>query len=147
MRGCKKKLAVLWSVAAVILILLLIIQTIMGHYEDKGTDAIAWLLPNILPTLSLIIGVLVADARGKDLNAQKVDRFFFHLAFSFSCVYLLLVLFSILAQPFAAQGPLELLKLSNWWLGPIQGLVTSLLGVFFVKSDASGTSSPAAARP
>ena len=88
MTVCKRRLASLWFVGGGILLLLVILQTLLGGYGDKSGDAFGWLLPNIVPTLSLIIGVLVSDALGKGLPGKEADRFLFRLSFGLSCAYL-----------------------------------------------------------
>ena len=59
----------------------------------------------------------------------------FKLALCLSVTYFLVVLATIVLQPFSSVPPLELLDMSNLWLGPLQGLVTGVLGAFFVKVE------------
>jgi len=88
-----------------------------------------------MPTLSLIVGVLVLDVTsGRDAE-KKVDSFFFWLAFLLSAVYLVLVATTLFLQPFTGVPLRGLMKLSNLWLGPLQGLVAAALGAFFVKGE------------
>jgi hypothetical protein len=95
-------------------------------------EAWAWLLPGILPTLSLIIGVLVMDALGMSVRAATVDGFMFWAAFGLSVFYLVIVALPILLQPFSAIEPLWMLRQSNLWLGPMQGLVGAAPAAFFI---------------
>lgn len=135
MMEAKKRLAVVWCVGGGLLFLLLLGQTILGHYGDKVKEAWAWLLPTIIPSLSMIVsGVVVSGPLGKKLETKTVDRFAFKLAFSISLFYLVTVSFTILLSPFSQIPPLELMKLSNLWLGPFQGLVGAALAVFFVST-------------
>ena len=87
-----------------------------------------------------MISVFVVDLTSEVQN-RKIDPFMFRLTISVSVVYILLVLATILLQPFAAVGPIALLEMSNLWLGPIQGLAIGALGVFFVKT--AGNQEPA----
>ena len=134
MKKCKKKLAVLWFSCAFVLFTIFIIQTNFGHYGDKVKDAWSWLLPSILPTLSLIISVLIMDTLGKGLKTENVDRFMFRLSFFLSFTYLSVILLIILSQPFAPMTPLELMNQSNIYLGLFQGIVSASLGAFYVKT-------------
>lgn len=134
MKKCKKKLAVLWFSGASILLAIFILQTNFGHYGDKAKEAWSWLLPSILPTLSLIIIVLVMDTLGKGVKTENVDRFMFRLSFYLSFAYLSIIFLIILTQPFASMTPLELMNQSNIYLGPFQGLVSASLGAFYVKT-------------
>lgn len=131
---CRKRLATLWFAGSGILFFLVLVQTLLGHYGDKANEAWGWALPTIMPTLSLIIGVLVADALGKGTRTtQGVSAFLFRLTFSLSAAYLLVVVLTIVFQPFASLSPIELMRQANLWLGPFQGLVSASLGVFYVK--------------
>ena len=134
MAAAKRRLSVVWFTGAGLLFLVMILQTIFGRYGADAEEAWGWLLPGILPTLSLIIGVLVMDALGKGVKAQRVDAFMFWTSFGLSVFYLLMVALPILLQPFVSSEPLMLLKQSNLWLGPMQGLVSAALAAFFVKS-------------
>jgi hypothetical protein len=135
MRRCKRRLATVWFALAGLIFLVLVLQSVMGHYGQQATDAWGWFLPNVMPTLSLIVGVLVLDQLGGGVKTRTADAFLYRLAFWLSCAYLLLILLSILIQPFAPLAPLELMQQSNLWLGPLQGLVAGALGAFFVKAD------------
>lgn len=134
MAAAKRRLSVVWFTGAGLLFLVMIVQTIFGHYGEDAEDAWGWLLPGVLPTLSLIIGVLVMDALGKSVKARAVDAFMFWTAFGLSVFYLLMVALPILVQPFTESEPLAVLRQSNLWLGPMQGLVSAALAAFFVKS-------------
>lgn len=130
----KKQLTIIWFSGSGILFALLLLQTIFGKYGAETKDAWGLMLPTFIPTLSLIIGTLVPDASGSNDSEETatVDRFFFRLSCFLSITYLATVILTILLSPFAKLSLLELMKLSNLWLAPFQGLVTASLGAFFV---------------
>ncbi len=133
---CKKGLAAMWFPGAAIIILILVIQSVLGKHGDHTQAVWEWFLPNIIPTLGLIAGVLTFDALGRTDPHEYVDGFLFWLTFGVSGFYLLLVALPVVASPFvasAASNPPAFLKTSNLWLGPLQGLVAVFLGIFFVK--------------
>ncbi len=128
----RKYLAILWFGGSAVLSFLLIIQTTLGHYDDKSEEAWSWFLPIIMPNLSLIIGVFVSDALKKNIDIEKrVDKFFYWFAISLSIAYILLVSLTLFLSPFSQYSAIELMKISNFWLGPLQGLVAGTLLVFF----------------
>ncbi len=133
----KKQLTIIWFSGSGILFTLLLLQTIFGKYGTEAKDAWGLILPTFMPALSLIIGVLVSDATGSQDSEETatVDRFFFRLSCFLSIGYLLTVILTILLSPFAQLSLLELMKLSNLWLAPFQGLVTASLGAFFVSKE------------
>lgn len=147
MRQAKRRLAVIWFGGAGSFLLVVIIQSILGKYADKTDEAIAWLLPTILPTLTLIIAVLGADAAGFTKTPKHVDVFFYRMTASLSAAYLFVVTLTVVLAPFSTTGPLELMRMSNLWLGPIQGLVGGALGVFFIRKEPPQAATAGATNP
>lgn len=97
-----------------------------------------WFLPNLLPTLTLV----GASAYAGGLNPAKLqagEGLFFTLCLLVSAIYLGALSVSILGTQ-TSSAPLDSLRGANTYLGPLQGLVTSLLGFFFVKPAAGSKS-------
>lgn len=139
MATAKKRLAILWFSGFVVFLFVMVIQSIRGVYEDKVIESWGWLLPTIMPTLLMMMAVFVSDARRMSKRIDYVDKFFFRLAFFLSLLYLLCVSGSFLAQPFSELWPLELLQMSNIWLGPLQGLAAGALVVFFRQEESKNS--------
>lgn len=131
---CRAALGVLWFAAGGSLFILFVVQTILGRYQDKTDVAWAWFLPTIMPTLLLMIGVFAADATNPHEEDATVKAFIFFLSFGVSALYLAAVSLTILLQPYAKSPFWEVMKQSNLFLGPFQGLVAGALGIFFVKA-------------
>jgi Na+/H+-dicarboxylate symporter len=131
---CRRNLAIVWFLGGGILFALLVVQTLGNHYGEEDREAWGWLLPNIMPTLSLIIGALVAEAVSSNSTEKLADDFLYRMSLALSIIYLLLVLLPVVAQPFTSSSPMDALKRSNLWLGPLQGLVSASLGAFFIKA-------------
>jgi hypothetical protein len=121
-----------------VLFIIVVIQSMLGRYGDRVEDAWKWFLPTIMPTLSLIIGVLVIDFKSSEKIAKVADGFLFWLAFCLSAIYLVIVALTFFIQPFTSVPLLELMNRSNLWLGPFQGLTSAALGAFFVKAESAG---------
>jgi hypothetical protein len=132
---CKKHLALIWFIGGIFLFLLFALQSILGKYGNGTAEAWNWFLPSIMPSLSLVLGVIVLDVARGGSKKTKIDRFIYHLVFFLSIIYLLLVVSIPLLQPLTGTDPLELMKRSNLWLAPFQGLVSAGLGIFFVKGE------------
>lgn len=133
---CQRRLALLWLAGAAILVLLMIAQSMGNKYGGATDQAWGWLLPTIVPTLSLIVGAFAAAARGP-LAQATVDAFSYRLTFWLSAFYLLLVIAVPLAQPLTGRPPIELMQLSKLWLEAVQGVVGISLGVYFVSGGQS----------
>ncbi|HKQ47661.1 MAG TPA: hypothetical protein VJZ71_06310 [Phycisphaerae bacterium] len=139
MKKCKQWLAIVWFIGAAIISSVVIVQSILGRYGNKESEAIGWLLPTVMPTLSLMIAVFAAEALKPGRKGERVDSFMFWLNVAISVFYLSVVAATIFLSPFATIGPLALMKMSNLWLGPCQGLAAAGLGVFFVNSQVAGS--------
>ena len=135
----QRRLVFIWFTGSGFLFALLLLQTIFGQYGSEAREAWVLMLPTFVPTLFLIIGALIADADATGSadpdETVTVDRFFFRLADFLSIAYLTTVILIILLSPFSKFSQPELIKLSNLWLAPFQGLVTAALGAFFVSKN------------
>ncbi len=131
-RTCRYTLIVTWFAGACVIALILIVQQVRGYYGEDADLAWSWFTPNVVPTLSLMIAVLVGAQQDSGPD-RHVDRAFYRLTFTASVFYLALLLGTVLVQPFASRQPLDVMKDSIWYLAPFQGLSTGLLGAFFMK--------------
>ncbi len=131
----KKRLVVLWFIGSGIAVLIVLLQTILGRYTGAVEQAWSWFLPTVLPTLSLMIGVFVTDTLKSNHSDKQVDKFMYNIAFGLSVTYFIIIFITIFMQPFFDQSPIKLMKHSNLWLAPLQGLVAASLGAFFVKGQ------------
>lgn len=147
----RNSLALIWFPVSGVFMLVLIAQSLGGAYGDELQRVWGWALPNFLPTIALMVSVFASEALlPSSERAPTVRRNFLKLSIALSVFYLLVLFLSVLAQPFVhADGTdlvdkrIELLETSNIWLGPLQGLVVTALGVlFFLKDDG-----PAPQRP
>ena len=148
LESARWRLAVIWFPVCGVIFLLLIGQSIGGVYGNELQRVWGWALPNLLPTLALMISVFAADAIKPDSeHVILVRKNFCTLAISLSAFYLCAFLVSILVQPFlqtfhssghgGANVRIELLETSNIWLAPLQGLVIASLGVLFFLKEAA----------
>lgn len=131
--AAQKKLLTLWCLCAAIILVIMVVKSLGGIYGSQLSDAWAWFIPNILPTLSLMITVAIVDF-GTLPNEKQSHVYLFQLAFWLSFAYLVLIGFTILNPIPSDESPIDVMKRSNLWLGPIQGLVSAILGAFFIKS-------------
>jgi len=142
------RLARVWFIASGIVFVTLVAQSVGTVYEGRLQSAWGWALPNFVPTLALMVSVFAADAlRPYDAAHElKVREPFFKLSMGLSIFYLIILFATILAEPLFLTfrsdpntSPVQLLEISNLWLGPLQGLVVAALGVlFFLKEEGPG---------
>ncbi len=131
----QRKLAAVWFVLCGVLIVAMIVQTFSGRFGGQIKPAWSWFLPNIMPTLSLIVAVLVAEAVRTEAQEATVNRFLFRLTWGASLAYLLVVFSVVVLHPLSGLSPIELMDVSIVFMGPTQGLVAGLLGAFFVSKQ------------
>jgi ABC-type phosphate transport system permease subunit len=137
---CKKKLAILWFVVSGLLFFVVLFQSYFDYYGENMSKVWEWLLPTMMPTLSLMLGVFVMDTVNRGMEIKKVDRFFFRLTLGISSIYLTVVALTILVIPFVivkTQDMVVFYQKSHLFLGPLQGLASASLGAFFVKKEQS----------
>jgi hypothetical protein len=111
--------------------------TNFGKYND---DALDWLLPHLIPTMTLTGAVAYAKSPSDGRRVSKASRFAFTLACVVSLIYLLLVLAIILRAVTGTgeeteRGAVDVLSNWNKILGVLQGLAASAIGVFFVRDE------------
>lgn len=128
--NCQRILAGVWFGGAGLAFVVLLVQTLRGVYGGQTQRAWGWFLPTVLPTLSLIAGVVASDALAS-AKETTVSSLVYNLSLWLSVFYVLLVLTTFVVQPFSST-PIAVMETSHLWLGPVQGLVGSVLGVFFV---------------
>lgn len=129
----KNGLATLWFTGGAIIIVLMFLQTVFGKFEDQSNDAWSWILSNLMPSLSLILSTFLSDINATKRNTRRVDSFYYYLALGISIFYLLLLLMLIALEPLTDHTILELMHDSGIYLGPLQGLATAAMGMFFFK--------------
>jgi hypothetical protein len=127
-----------WLIGGGVTFLILVLQSLLHVYGDLTQEAWGWFLPTLMPSLGLIVTVLTYTALDPLMTGSVVRKTFVSIAMWLSILYLATVTLTILIQPFAAKTPAEaiaLMRTSNLWLGPMQGLVASALGVLFVSKQ------------
>lgn len=138
LEDARHALAYIWFGGAAVVFLILMVQSILGKYRDQLQEAWAWFVPTVVPTLALMLGVIGADALTTRSDVRRVKRPFFVLARGLSIFYLVILLLTILLEPFAPTPGIQLLMLSNYWMTPIQGLVVAAIGVLFAAQEKEG---------
>ncbi|GLB49824.1 hypothetical protein [Neptunitalea lumnitzerae] len=131
----RKKIALLWFSVAAIIFILMLARTITGKFDDHINEAWGWFTQNLSPTLLLIISSFFTD--GKDhLTEVTIDKFRFRLSFYLSLFYLL-VLLTVLGVK--NINVIEWLQSSNIYLGILQGIVASSIGMFFINKTSNSS--------
>lgn len=134
MQRYRLTLAITWLAGGGIVVLTVIMQATLGHYGSEAREAWAWLFPNLFPTLTLVLGITGLTKAG-DVADPDATRKLFIIAMAASLFYLLVLAMPIFLQPFVAGDPVDALRQANLWLGPLQGVVSTLLGVFFTRES------------
>ena len=135
----RKRLATVWFIGSGLTFFIIFLMTLAGRDGGVMEKVWTWFLPTVVPTMSLIIGVLVMDSSGNPSKDKLVDSFVYRLSFGLSVAYLLSVALTVLYSPFSNVSLAALVDKSSLWLGPFQGLVTASLGAFFMQREKDST--------
>ncbi len=132
----RKWLATVWlALAGLIFLIFIFWTTATDKLGDRAAEAWGWVLPTVIPTLSLIIGILVTDIGGKSSEGKLVSKFIYRLAMGLSIFYLVVILVILLFHGTVDKGLFTILKEANLFLGPLQGLVSAAIGGFYYKKE------------
>lgn len=130
----KLALTILWWVWGLALFALLAMisyqPAILGNDADAAWQ---WFLPNITPTL-MLVGAVAYVRRGETPPDIEARNPLFLISLIVSIFYLFALTAAILSV-FYSSAPLETMRKSGLWLGPLQGLTASFLGIFFTDSS------------
>src|SRR5689334_9363264 len=116
----RTRLAAIWLCGSAPILLIVVVQSLLGKYGDHTQDVWTWLLPTLMPQLSMILAALGYTGLDPKLSDTLVRKSFYSVAAYLSVGYLGLILLTILVQPITGAAPLDLMMRSNLWLGPIQ---------------------------
>jgi hypothetical protein len=133
----RSQLVFVWLIGGGVLFAVLVIQSILGRYGVHIQEAWSWFIPTIVPTISLMIGVLGSAALGSD-DRRSVRRTFFVITWWLSVAYLMVLGLTVVLQPFSPLEAIQLYQVSNYWLTPIQGVVTAAIGFLFASQRLEG---------
>ena len=129
----RKKLLWLWIGATAVLVLLVLVQTLNGIYEDIEGAAWSWVFVHLIPALLLLFIALLLNK-----NPSKVlPHATFQALYLGSLAYLLLMLISLLALPLAmrSQSIESYLSLTYYWLLPFQGLLLIAFAMLYFRKE------------
>jgi len=134
----RSKILWVWLIGAGASALILVVISLLKGNPNFARDAWSWFLPLVLPTLGLMIGVVGSAALLRD--DKKVVRLgFSKIASTLSIAYLFTLSLTILLEPFSPLSGSELYGVSNYWMGPFQGIVVAALGYLFTSSENQDT--------
>src|SRR3712207_5453722 len=104
LESVRARLALIWFSGCGIVFVMLVGQSLGGLFGDQLEKAWGWAIPNIAPTLSLMISVFAAYALipSDEVDKMKVRQTFSRLASGLSVFYLINVAIVIIAAPFTA---------------------------------------------
>lgn len=130
-RSAKKRLALVWFLGALPLFAFVLVLSLTS--PEQGARTWAWFLPTVMPNLSLIVGVWVADSRAGKADERQVDAFTYRLTLGLSSFYLATIGVLFATHPYHPQGLAEWLRASQPWLAALQGLASLAMGAFYVQ--------------
>ena len=147
----QRRLSAIWFSGALPIVLVVSMQALKGFWadtEDHTIDALQWVLCSIVPTSTLILGVLVAaeanETVSREFKRQRRSVFFLNLTLAICIFYLFVTALFPLFASFrnSAADRALLLKYSGFILPILQGLVSVVQGAFFFKTGDGAAPAP-----
>lgn len=129
----QRKLLVIWLLGTAPALLIVLARTFQNSNEIEKVWS--WLLPSVMPTLSLVLGTYAATALTEVQQPRSVDVLFFRVSVALSLAYLAIISIAICVYPFSAPPATKILDKVSLVMGPVQGLVSACLGVFFISNS------------
>jgi hypothetical protein len=119
----RTRVVIAWLIPTVLLIAVVALQTILGHFGGRNSDAWNWVCTTALPMCGIVFALAIPT---NDISWRK-----FLLALGASIAYWIMVWATILLSPFAPVNIADLMIISNFWLSPMQCIVGACLGFAF----------------
>ena len=132
---CQRNLLLTWLYGSAPAVLIMSIRTIMGNFSGQEQEIWGWFVPMFLPTLTLMLGAYSAIALKESTHQITIDKVFFNISIVVSFIYLLILNIVVIIQPLLDAPVLETTQRSSLFLGLLQGLTTTCIGVFFVSQN------------
>lgn len=126
----QRRLAILWGAGSFLGLLVLVIETYGKVWGSLAPEAFGWFLPMVVPTLTLIVGSVVAEQTKEIPSTSEVTPLAFWVTFWVSAAYLTFITVAVISTAWD-DTPISVLKTSSLWLSPLQALVGGSIGVFF----------------
>src|SRR5436853_5848 len=96
----RSALFVIWTIGGGLALVILMLQSMFGRYGAQLQTVWSWFIPTVVPSISLMLGVLGATALvSKSTDPESVRRFFFQVARYLSFFYLCILLITIAIEP------------------------------------------------
>lgn len=138
-RACRQRLTTIWLIGGGAVLTLLFMQTLNDRYLEADQVVWDWFLPYIVPTVSLMVGVLVANATSEskadpDAKPKTADPFLYRVALGVSVFYLVCLGAVLLMWDPNSRTIDVYLADAKFFVTALQAIVGLSLGAFFVKS-------------
>jgi hypothetical protein len=130
----RSRLSTVWFAGSGLVFVLLMVESLFGKYGTDTQQVWAWYIPCVVPTLSLMVSVLGAGALGSG-DRRYLRYNFFTLTWWLSLSYIVVLLLTVIAASVRVPA-VDVLVLSNSWLGPLQGVVVAAIGYIFISKHA-----------
>ncbi|MEM1225172.1 MAG: hypothetical protein AAGJ40_05715 [Planctomycetota bacterium] len=123
----------IWLVGSVLIFGYTITIGVTRGFNDPSdwSSTVGWVFPHLLPTLSLILSVVGANALNPRSEEVSVKMVYHRLVMVIVVAYLFLVFATYLLEGIIPFDLVQTMGIANFWLGPLQGVVSAALSVLF----------------
>jgi membrane protease YdiL (CAAX protease family) len=136
---CQWRLASVWLGGSAVILAIFLVQIAGRKFGGQEERAWAWLLPNVVPVLTMIGGAVSYQVSRPRVRIE-VNRFAYLAALALSMVYLFILLLILLLIPMAeghGTSPIDWVVQAQVPITALSAIVGATLGAFFVSSKPS----------
>jgi hypothetical protein len=133
-------LALWWLLGSILTAAALLYSVIVEKvWGPKTTDAWNWLLPLIIPTLTLTLSTAVTDVPTPKSEKTRVSFRAFLFTMIASLLYFGAIIFAIRLAGISQISPIDDLRSSSVWLAAFQGVVGTMIGILYGRRSPSAS--------
>jgi hypothetical protein len=134
LQDSRRSLFWLWVAGFLVLVpSTILVAFLRSDLQGHVADVVGAVLPNVFPTLMLMVGVFAVGAINPTPDTTRVSLFFHRIVYWGSVTYFGFVALPFLIEPLTSYDLFEVIKITNVWLPVVQGLVTLAMGTLFAK--------------
>jgi hypothetical protein len=122
----QRRLALLWGSGSFLALLVLVVETYGKVWGSFAPEAFGWFSLMVVPTLTLIVGSVVAEQTKATPSTLEATPLAFWLTFGVAVTYLVLVTIAVVAAAWDDR-PISVLKTSSLWLLPLQAVIVGFI--------------------
>lgn len=130
----RNRLAGIWVLGGLPLLVIVIVQIVLGRYPDGFQTPIGWLSTLLFPSWSIIFAVLTVGKTKASIRPVH-HKSLFYISALISVVYIISLYLIMFLGVYSPGGLSSALQNSAFYMGVFQSFVIGVVGKFFLESQ------------